>query len=199
MKIAALLLYTEVQIMELKLYTIDNDYLSYLFEVDDRVMFWEGNSYKNERKYVGVVLTINNFEYFAPLSSPKDTDYYYKDSEKKIRKNIIPIVRLVTDDGDLLAKVKLCSMIPVKSEYITLYDITTEPDQKYQSLITKEMVCIRKQTNEIIKNARVLYNQKAKGYSNIKYLEYTIDFKKLEAACLKYGEPEDTVEEETEE
>lgn len=176
--------------MELKLYTIDTDYLSYLFNADDRVMFWDSDNYKNERKYVGVVLTINNFEYFAPLSSPKETDYFYKDNEKKIRKSTIPVVRLVTDDGELLAKVKLCSMIPVKNEYITLYDISTEPDQKYQSLVTKEMVCIRKQTDEIIKNARVLYNQKAKGYSNIKYLEYTIDFKSLENACLNYEKTE---------
>lgn len=186
MKIAALLLYAKVQIMELKLYTIDNDYLGYLFNADGRVMFWNSDNYKNERKYVGVVLTINDFRYFAPLSSPKESDYYYKDNEKKIRKSIIPIVRLVTDDGNLLAKVKLCSMIPVKNEHIALYDISTEPDQKYQSLVTKEMVCIRKQTDEIIKNARVLYNQKTKGYSNIKYLEYTIDFKKLETACLDY-------------
>lgn len=82
--------------------------------------------------------------------------------------------------------------LPVKKEYITLYDIGSEKDKKYHSLIVKEMVCIRKLTKEIIRNARILYNQKAKGYSNIKYLEYTIDFKQLEKACLKYGKIEDT-------
>ena len=77
-------------------------------------------------------------------------------------------------------------MIPVKSECLTLYDIKGEPDKKYQSLIIKEMICIRKCKDEITKNALVLYNQKAKGYANINYLDYTLDFKCLEEACLSY-------------
>lgn len=85
-----------------------------------------------------------------------------------------------------MAKVKLCCMIPVKEEYITLYDIKNENDTKYHSLILKEMVCIRKVANEIIKNAGILYNQKTKNYANIGYLNYTIDFKLLEKACKEY-------------
>lgn len=180
--------------MELKLYMIDTEYLNYLYNHDNRVMFWDKDTYKHERKYVGVVLKINDFEYFAPLSSPKDSDYYYKDNERKIRKNIIPIIRLVDDDGELLAKVKLCCMIPVKNEYITLYDINNEKDKKYHSLILKEMVCIRKLSDEIVKNAKILYNQKSKGYANISYLNYTIDFKLLETACLNYEDNEKVTE-----
>ena len=183
------------QMKRLRLYTIDADYLQYLFNVDNRVMYWEGNTYKTDRKYLGVVLKINDFEYFAPLSSPKANDYFYKKGVKQVKKNIIPIVRLVTDKGHLLGKIKLSNMIPVKSEHITLYDINGEPDKKYQSLIVKEMICIRKSKDEIAKNALVLYNQKTKGYKNINYLNDTLDFKSLEAACLKYGEPEETVEE----
>ena len=77
-------------------------------------------------------------------------------------------------------------MIPVKNEQLTLYDIKGENDKKYQSLIVKEMICIRKCKEEITKNALVLYNQKAKGYENVSYLDYTLDFKALEEACLKY-------------
>ena len=89
----------------LRLYTIDADYLKYLSEVDERVMYWNGSTYKSERKYIGVVLKINDFEYFAPLSSPKPADYFYKNGERQVKKNIIPIVRLVTDKGDLLGKI----------------------------------------------------------------------------------------------
>lgn len=174
----------------LRLYTIDVDYLKYLFDVDNRVMFWEGNTYKTDRKYIGVVLKINDFEYFAPLSSPKPSDYFYKKGVKQVKKNIIPIVRLVTDKGHLLGKIKLSNMIPVKSENITLYDIKGEPDKKYQSLIVKEMICVRKCKDEITKNALVLYNQKSKGYKNINYLNDTLDFKSLEVACLNYKKTE---------
>ena len=84
-------------------------------------------------------------------------------------------------------------MKAIKSEYITLYDIDGEPDKKYQSLVVKEMICIRKSRDEIRKNALVLYNQKTKDYQNINYLTGTLDFKRLEAACLKYGQADEPV------
>ena len=49
----------------LKLYTIDERYVRYLYEFDSRVMFWDSPHYKTQRKYLGVVLRINGFEYFA--------------------------------------------------------------------------------------------------------------------------------------
>ena len=172
---------------KLKLYTVDDNYMKYLFQFDDRVRYWESPNYKRDRKYVGVVLTINGFEYFAPLSSPKETDYFYSKGVKQIRKSIIPIIRLVTDKGELLGKIKLSNMIPVRQDCLELYDVDNEPDRKYKDLILEEIICIRKSKDEIIKNARVLYNQKVNGYQNIKYLDSTIDFKLLEEASLKYN------------
>lgn len=187
MKIAALLSYSGVYSMgKLKLYIVDADYVKYLYGFDNRVMFWDGENYKTDRKYIGVVLNINGFNYFAPLSSPKDNDYFYVKGEKKIKKNNIPIIRLVTDDDVLLGKIKLGNMIPVKDDYITLYDIEGEPDKKYKGLVKKEMLCIRKSKEEIIKNASVLYNQKLNNYEGISYLDATIDFKVLEEACNNY-------------
>lgn len=172
---------------KLKLYTVDTDYTKYLYDIDNRVMYWERDTYKSERKYIGIVLRINDFEYFAPLSSPKDNDYYYKKGEKLVKKNTIPIIRLVTSEGQLLGKIKLSYMIPVKQEQLTLYDINNEKDHKYKSLVIKEMVCIRKCREEITKNALVLYNQKMNGYDNVSYLDSVLDFKRMEDACRKYS------------
>lgn len=105
---------------------------------------------------------------------------------RHVKKNIIPIVRLVTDKGQLLGKIKLSNMIPVHPEQLALYDIKGETDKKYQSLIVKEMICIRKCKDEITKNALVLYKQKINGYENVSYLDDTLDFKVLEEACLEY-------------
>ena len=171
----------------LKLYTIDNDYMKYLFNFDNHVMYWDKDNYKSERKYLGVILKINEFKYFAPLSSPKESDYYYKKRVKLIRKSNISIIRLVTDKHVLLGKIKLSSMIPAKDEYITFYDVEAEPDLKYKDLVLDEIICIRKCKEIILKNARILYSQKSKGYENIDYLKSTIDFKKLEKACLRYN------------
>lgn len=77
-------------------------------------------------------------------------------------------------------------MILVRSKHIALYDINGEPDAKYKTLIMKEMICIRKCREEITKNTIVLYNQKTKQYKNINYLDDTLDFKSLEAACMNY-------------
>lgn len=171
---------------KLLLYTVSNDYIDYLIKFDNNIMYREGKGYINERKYVGVVLEINGYKYFAPLSSPKNSDYFYKNGLKQIRKSIIPLIRLVTADGVLLSKVKLDSMIPVPDKCLTLYDYDNETDLKYKALVSKEIICLRKMRERILKNARVLYNQKTKKYQNIGYLNSTTDFKTLEAACDKY-------------
>ena len=54
------------------------------------------------------------------------------------------IIRLVSDKGVLLGKIKLNIMIPVPKECLTLYDLDNEPDTKYKDLVTDELVCIRK-------------------------------------------------------
>ena len=78
---------------------------------------------------------------------------------------------MLTDKGHLLGKIKLSNMIPVKREYIILYDLENEPDRKCYDLIAKEIIYIRKCKDEITKNALILYNQKAKGYKNVSYLD----------------------------
>ena len=171
---------------KLKLYTVDEQYVRYLRGFDARVMFWNCPHYKKQRKYLGVVLKINGFEYFAPLSSPKETDYIYIKGEKRVRKNTVSIIRLVSDKGRLLGKVKLSNMIPVQPEFVELYDLIAETDRKYANLVQDEMICIRKCKSEILRNAQILYNQKVKGYSGIGYLNSNVDFKRLEQACLAF-------------
>ncbi|MGN0181300.1 MAG: type III toxin-antitoxin system ToxN/AbiQ family toxin [Candidatus Ornithomonoglobus sp.] len=170
----------------LKLYTVDDDYIEYLKHFDKQVMFAKGDDYLTDRKYLGVVLEINGFKYFAPLSSPKDSDYFYKNGKRLIRRNAIPLIRLVDNKRNLLGKVKLSNMIPVPENCLKLYDIEQEQDKKYQDLVKDEIICIRKCKEQILKNARVLYNQKTKNYAGINYLKSTVDFTKIEKYCKKY-------------
>ena len=51
----------------LKLYYIDNDYIDYLRQFDNKVYYNKSGT----RPYVGVVYMCNGYYYFAPLSSPK--------------------------------------------------------------------------------------------------------------------------------
>jgi len=53
--------------MNFHLFRASNDYIEFLRMYDNKVLF-----NKDERRpYVGIVLQINNFNYFAPLTSPK--------------------------------------------------------------------------------------------------------------------------------
>ena len=59
----------------MKLYIISDKYINYLRKFDKKVYDNKEDTRKMTRKYLGVVLKINNFNYYVPLSSPKKTDY----------------------------------------------------------------------------------------------------------------------------
>lgn len=83
--------------MQLNLYSISDQYITYLRKFDDKIYDNKITERNHTRKYIGVVLNINRFNYYIPFSSPKDTDYY--DIEKsQIKKSIIPIIRMTDRD-----------------------------------------------------------------------------------------------------
>lgn len=179
--------------MDLNLYTIDTSYVNFL-RSDPKL----SNVFENKddtdsflRKYLGVVLTIGQYNYYVPLSSPKNSDYLFINGAKKIRKSIIPIIRIVAEDvnGDLELKgtLKFSNMIPVPDTSITYYDISKEMDQDYKILVEKEYEFIRKHKHLILRNASVLYKQKVKeaelfpiGAKKPGYLSRVVDFKYAE-------------------
>ena len=75
----------------MKLYEISDSYLDYLKSFDNRVLNRLGEKYRHTRKYLGILIKINDCNYIAPLSSPRKTDYL----NRAIRKSIIPIVRII--------------------------------------------------------------------------------------------------------
>lgn len=119
--------------MILKLYEVDNNYIDYLKKYDEKVLNYGGEKYKVNRKYLGILLKINEFIYIAPLSSPKNKDY---DLDKKIKKStkiIIRIKKIQKDKERLLGTIKLNCMIPIyNTKVIKKYDVKAE---KYKNLI----------------------------------------------------------------
>ena len=51
----------------LKIYYISESYINYLRQFDKNVAYNKNTT----RPYIGIVYTYNNFNYFAPLASPK--------------------------------------------------------------------------------------------------------------------------------
>lgn len=168
----------------LKLYEISKEYISYLRSYDKLVFSPKEENRNHTRKYLGVVYTINNYNYYIPLSSPKNTDCQMINGNRQIRKSIVPIIRITALSGsgelELKGTLKLSNMIPVPSSELILYDLENEPDQFYKDLIHKELLFIRKNKNKIIQYAKVIYKQKKAANPSIKYLNNTVDFTLLE-------------------
>lgn len=184
--------------MDFKLCTIDGNYIEFLRnDIKLRNVFENKDDADFPRKYLGIVFNINEYYYYAPLSSPKRSDYKLVNGIECIRPDILTIIRIpVEENGELKLKgtLKLSNMIPVSSNMITFYNIDEEEDYGYKSLVSKEYEVLKRKKSKILKNAKMLYHQKTHENEIFTekpkpgYLAATIDFKYAEQMHDKYIE-----------
>ena len=84
---------------ELKLYEISEEYISYISTVEKNVFSSKENDRNHTRKYLGIVYSINGYNYYIPLSSPKNSDYRMENRVQKIRGSIVPIIRITSQSS----------------------------------------------------------------------------------------------------
>jgi len=167
---------------KLKLYTITDEYIDYLRTFDSKILF----NKNSKRKYLGTVLTISNYNYVVPLSSPKEKDYFYVDGVKTIKKDSMPIIRIIVENNELKGTLRFSNMFPAPDKVLTYYNINNENDINYKILIIKELVFINSIAEKIRKHAKVIYTQKINNYEHFHYIKNTVDFKLLEKESTKY-------------
>ena len=126
---------------------------------------------------MGIVLRINELNYFIPMSSPKKSDYINYES-KIIRKDTKTIIRIHINNH-LYGTLRISNMIPVPYEELKPYNTANEKDLKYREVILGELRFIQKNTEKIIKCAQIVYFQKMKEL-DVAYIKNTVDFKVLE-------------------
>ena len=168
----------------MKLYEVDESYINYLKLFDNRVLNYSGENYTKTRKYIGVLLKVNNCDYLALLSSPnKKSDY----TNGKIRKSNNFIIRIIDKQRNiLLGTIKISNMIPVfDRSVIKYYDIHKEQDEYYKLLIIRELRFIYVNKEKINRTASRLYNQKINNMS-MDYIKHTVDFELLEEKAKLY-------------
>ena len=146
--------------MKLNLYSVNDEYIKYLRKFENKVYDNKEEIRKYERKYVGVVLEINSLNYYVPMSSPKKSDYIDK-KNKIIRKDTKTIMRIY-ERNHLYGTLRISNMIPVPITELEPYIISNEKDLKYKNVILSEIRYINKNSEKIIKNAKLVYNQKIK-------------------------------------
>ena len=131
------------------------------------------------------MLTVNGFNYYIPMSSPKKTDYINID-KKVIRKDTKTIIRL-HEGGRLYGTLRISNMIPVPITELEPYIISSENDLKYKELILGELRYINNNSNKIIKYAKIVYDQKVKNI-DIGYIKNTVNFRLLEEKLKEWNE-----------
>lgn len=153
--------------MSLKFYNIDENYLNYLHDYDYRVPLH--NYLEHNKFYCGIVLEIDKFKYFTPVSS----------FNQKQSTNI-----LIIDNGEVKGSLRFCFMIPVIDNVISEKDFSKE-DKNYRDLLEKEYRFCKENEEQI--KARALKVYKIGTSLNHPLKKTCCDFKKLEEISLDYN------------
>lgn len=66
----------KIKLGKLNFYIVNDEYISYLSKFDKHIAY----NKKEKRPYIGVVLTMEKYYYFAPLFSPKQSHKTYRNN-----------------------------------------------------------------------------------------------------------------------
>lgn len=159
--------------MSIELYEVNPEYINYLLPYAPHLFHNKQPGQQNNRKYIGVILNVNDMNYFAPLSS-------FKTKHEKM-KNGLDFIKV----GNY-AVININNMFPVPNGEYIYVDIQKENNHQYRKLLMSEYRIIRKLQDKIRNNARELYKHKiAKGTSTA-LAKRCNDFVLLEEKCRVY-------------
>ena len=122
----------------MKLYVVEEIYIKYLNRVENKVAYNKNKT----RPYIGIVLSIEGREYYAPLSSPKK------------HKNMIENISFLKIKNGELGVINLNNMIPINSNHLKFYQT---PNQKHNELLKDQSRWLTNNKKKIVKKAETLY------------------------------------------
>lgn len=164
---------------KLNFYTVPEDYAAYLCNAENKKRGFSrvpNLNYGNNRKQkflCGIVLNVNNNEYYVPVSSFKiqmPDNFLIRDKNNK------PVSSL-----------RFNYMFPVPMEIVKVRNIKNEPDNKYRTLLAQELQYCIKNQDEIRRLAFRTYKRVLLG-KNPTLVNNSCDFKLLEQKCREYTE-----------
>lgn len=133
----------------LEIVCIDAKYCDYLREYDDRVTY--NFNEKDNRPFIGILFKVNDYEYFAPLISPKE--------KHKKMKNSLDFFKI--KNGELGA-INFNNMIPVNKNNYSLINLDkktlTLSEMKYQKLLKEQLRWLNSNYNQVKSKSYKLYN-----------------------------------------
>ena len=160
----------------MKIYRVQDDYIKYLRTKEKRVL-----ENKNERiPYVGIILTVNNLNYFVPLSSPKP--------KHKTMKNTKDFHKIA---NGIYGAINFNKIIPVPTECIINFRFENEEDQEYRLLLQNQYKIIKDMMDIIENKTKRIYeifhtNDKDLTPADLKVIRRCCNFDLLEKMCKEY-------------
>lgn len=164
-------------ILNLKIVRVSSDYCDYLRKFDNKVAY---NKYEKElRPFIGILFKIDECEYFAPLSSPKE--------KHKKMKNTVDFFKI--KNGELGA-VNFNNMIPVNKNNYSLVELNKETltmsELKYQKLLREQLEWLNANYYQVKNKSFKLYNLYNNGKLPQNIMKRCCNFKLLEEKCQQY-------------
>ena len=162
-------------ILRLKLYTVDDNYINFLHQSEEKVMY----NKSQKRPYVGIVFNINELNYFVPLTSPK--------AKHEIMGNDIDFRKIANGK---YGAINFNKMIPVPDDCLVLIDVDAEKPP-YQYVLWNQLKNVKKDKEIICNTAKKLYDVCMKPVDELTPHEQAVkerccDFVRLEKLCKEY-------------
>ena len=127
------------------------------------------------RPFVGVLFKIEEMEYFAPLSSPKE-------KHLKMDKKAIDIWKI--DNGNL-GIVNFNNMVPCSLNVLSEV-LPTISDKKYRKLLENQIECINRDRDNMLNKIIRFHNKYNTNTLKENVKNRCCDFRLLESKCKDY-------------
>ena len=182
------------EVIKYGFYTVNPDYLEYLNQIDSEVYY--NPSYRNSIKpFVGIIVGIENYNYFIPISSAKEKHKRWKNVSDEHFLIYEVIDNNITINGDIykyysdeekmhiLSILDIKKMIPVPNGCYERIEFDELDDIRYKDLFEKEYAFCLKVKTKVLKKVEKLY-QKQKETGTIRRANW--NFSELEKAMLDW-------------
>lgn len=141
--------------MNLSFYVVSSKYCDYLRLTDPCVPYTMDQ--KTNRPFIGIVLEVNGFHYYAPLTSPKP--------KHQKMKNQLDFYKI---NGGLWGAINFNNMIPVPMNCLKKVDLKitntdTDTDINYKRLLANQLSWCNAHKTALIKQAENLYRAITNG------------------------------------
>lgn len=135
--------------MNFSFYRIHADYCDFLRNTDSRVPYTMQD--KSIRPFVGIVFALNQYHYYAPLTSPKPKHLHMKNQVDFLKIN-----------GGIWGAINFNNMIPVHNAClqkvpIKIFPSDTQAEVAYKNLLANQLSWCNSHKDIIVTHAEKLY------------------------------------------